>query len=93
MHMEKKFNWRTPVIAIDFDGCLCKDEFPDIGTPNWETIREANRLQNNGACLILWTCREGELLMRICNAMSGIFLTGRMVLILLALQQWPWQMP
>lgn len=71
MHMEKKFNWRTPVIAIDFDGCLCKDEFPDIGTPNWETIREANRLQNNGACLILWTCREGELLKAAIDACQG----------------------
>lgn len=54
------FDWRTPVIAIDFDGCLCKDEHPKIGLPNWEVINEAKRLQKDGACLILWTCRGGK---------------------------------
>ena len=23
-------------IAIDFDGCLCANAYPDIGAPNWE---------------------------------------------------------
>ena len=60
MHMEKQYNWRTPVIAIDFDGCLCKDSYPEVGTPNWDVINEAKRLQKSGACLILWTCRQGK---------------------------------
>ena len=25
-------------IAIDFDGCLCANAYPDIGAPNWEII-------------------------------------------------------
>lgn len=58
--MEKQRNWRTPVIAIDFDGCLCKEGYPEVGTPNWEVINEAKRLQQGGACLILWTCRQGK---------------------------------
>ncbi|MGN0706605.1 MAG: hypothetical protein ACI4JC_01215 [Faecalibacterium sp.] len=58
--MEKEFNWRTHVIAIDFDGCLCEDNYPEVGTPNWEVINEAKRIQNSGACLILWTCRAGK---------------------------------
>ena len=49
-------------IAIDFDGCLCSNEYPNIGTPNWDVIHEAIRAQAAGAGLILWTCREGSLL-------------------------------
>lgn len=57
---EKKFDWRTPVIAIDFDGCLCEDDYPEIGKPNEDVIEQAKRLQRDGACLILWTCRGGK---------------------------------
>ncbi len=49
-------------IAIDFDGCLCTDAFPNIGKPNWGVIEMAKRERANGAGLILWTCREGPLL-------------------------------
>lgn len=57
---EKKFDWRTPVIAIDFDGCLCEDDYPEIGKPNEDVLEQAKRLQRDGACLILWTCRGGK---------------------------------
>lgn len=53
---------RRKVIAIDFDGCLCKDAFPGIGEPNWEVINAAKQAQDEGAALILWTCREGAYL-------------------------------
>ena len=46
-------------IAIDFDGILCQNAYPDIGDPNWDTIHQALKEQSNGAKLILWTCREG----------------------------------
>lgn len=49
-------------IAIDFDGCLCSNAFPDIGAPNWVVITKAAKEQAAGAGLILWTCREGKLL-------------------------------
>ena len=49
-------------IAIDFDGTLCTNDYPNIGEPNWEIIAEAKMEQANGAELILWTCREGEML-------------------------------
>ena len=54
-------NWKR-AIAIDFDGTLCKNEYPDIGEPNWNVIYEALQEQKHGAGLILWTCREGNLL-------------------------------
>ena len=58
--MERKFDWRTRVIAVDFDGCLSISEYPEKPKPNWPVIREAIRLQKAGACLILWTSRTGE---------------------------------
>ena len=30
-------------IAIDFDGCLCANAYPDIGAPNWEIIVSGGR--------------------------------------------------
>ena len=49
-------------IAIDFDGCLCTESFPEIGEPNWPVIQRAKQEQQAGAGLILWTIREGQLL-------------------------------
>ena len=50
-------------IAIDFDGCLCSDDYPRIGKPNWKVIERAKQEQAQGAGLILWSCRAGELLL------------------------------
>lgn len=48
-------------IAIDFDGCLCENAYPEIGEPNTVIIARAlNEQQVYGAKLILWTCRVGE---------------------------------
>lgn len=50
------------VIAVDFDGCLCENRWPDIGEPRQQVINELAKQQADGAKLILWTCREGEAL-------------------------------
>lgn len=55
------------VIAIDFDGTLCEDDFPQIGEPKIHIIIAAQMEQDEGAKLILWTCREGRLLMEAQN--------------------------
>lgn len=57
--IERTLPW---AIAIDFDGCLCANAYPEIGAPNWSIIAAAKREQQMGAGLILWTCREGKLL-------------------------------
>lgn len=49
-------------IAVDFDGCLCEEAWPEIGAPHMDVINAAIAEQRNGAALILWTCRTGELL-------------------------------
>lgn len=53
---------KNKIIAVDFDGTLCVEEYPDIGPAKTEVIEYVKSLQKNGCRLILWTCREGELL-------------------------------
>ena len=50
------------VIAVDFDGTLFENAWPGIGAPRANVIAAALREQQNGAALILWTCRTGEAL-------------------------------
>ena len=51
------------VIAIDFDGTICTNKYPFIGDPNPDIINRAIFEQKRlGACLVLWTCRTGQLL-------------------------------
>lgn len=48
------------IIAVDFDGTLVEDAFPEIGRPierTWEMLRKA---QEAGAKIILWTSRNEQ---------------------------------
>lgn len=45
------------IIAVDFDGTLCKNNYPEIGEPNRELIEYLKQRQKDGAKLILWSCR------------------------------------
>lgn len=45
-------------IAVDFDGTLCENKFPDIGVPKPLVIEYIKRQQAEGAHIILHTCRE-----------------------------------
>ncbi len=48
------------IIAVDFDGTLCFDCYPEIGTPNLRLINILKDLREKGIRLILWTCRCGS---------------------------------
>lgn len=51
----------SKIIAVDFDGTLCENQWPDIGAPNHAVLRRLRRAKVlGGAKLILWTCRTGE---------------------------------
>lgn len=50
---------RHPIIAVDFDGTLCENEWPGIGAPKGGTIQALIAAQAAGARLILWTNRIG----------------------------------
>lgn len=49
------------IIAVDFDGTLCEDKFPEIGKPNLKLINRLIFLQKDTSVeLLLWTCRCGD---------------------------------
>ena len=50
------------IIAVDFDGTLCENKWPEIGTANEELIEYLRDRQKNGDKLILWTCRVDDML-------------------------------
>ncbi len=50
------------IIAVDFDGTLCENKWPEIGAPNKELIDYLLAQQANGDKIILWTCRTGKML-------------------------------
>lgn len=50
------------IIAVDFDGTLCKADWPEIGAPNLRLIDWLKERRRTGDKLILWTCRCGEML-------------------------------
>lgn len=52
----------SKVWAIDFDGTLVEDRWPEIGEPKEDMINHFRRLRKAGDRVILWTCREGKLL-------------------------------
>ena len=51
------------IIAVDFDGTLCEDCWPEIGAPNLKLIGELIYRRSIGDKLILWTCRSDIQLM------------------------------
>ena len=57
---------RKTIIAVDFDGTLCINEYPRIGAP-METMIDFLKLVHgrhdpNACKIVLWTCRTGGLL-------------------------------
>lgn len=48
------------IIAVDFDGTLCADKWPEIGEANEELIEHLQKRRSDGNKLILWTNRIGE---------------------------------
>lgn len=48
------------VFAVDFDGTLCEDRFPGIGSPNRDLLNYLIRRRRKDDKVILWTCRSGE---------------------------------
>lgn len=47
-------------IAVDFDGTIVENRFPEIGKPMLFAFESLKKLQAEGHRLILWTYRHGE---------------------------------
>ena len=50
------------IIAIDFDGTIVENRYPEIGHERPFAIDTMKMLQQDRHQLVLWTCREGQLL-------------------------------
>lgn len=50
------------VIAVDFDGTLCVSQWPEIGEENYGLIEWLKECRSKGDKVILFTCREDDLL-------------------------------
>ena len=50
------------IIAIDFDGTIVENRYPEIGHERPFAIETLKLLQQDRHRLVLWTCREGKLL-------------------------------
>jgi len=50
------------IYAVDFDGTICTNAWPEIGEPNVALIAFLKAEQAAGHTVILYTMREGELL-------------------------------
>lgn len=53
---------RDFIVAIDFDGTIVEDKFPEIGDPIPGAFETLQRMQDKGIRLVLWTCRKGKYL-------------------------------
>lgn len=45
-------------VAVDFDGTICANAFPEVGAPNRAVIAYVKRLAADGSKIILYTSRE-----------------------------------
>lgn len=59
----KEIKLESKIICVDYDGTLCEDKFPEIGNPKPKVIEWVINQRKIGHKLILWTCREGMLLL------------------------------
>ena len=48
----------SKIIAVDFDGTLCENKWPEAGQPNTTLINCLKLAQLKGDKIILWTCRS-----------------------------------
>ncbi|MDD6307715.1 MAG: hypothetical protein PUA75_12435 [Clostridiales bacterium] len=55
------------IIAVDFDGTLCIDSYPNIGFPNLPLIFLLKQMKAQDKKIILWTCRCGRYLAEAVN--------------------------
>ena len=55
------------IIAIDFDGTICRGQFPNIDGLQPYAKEIINRLHDDGHYIIIWTCRHDDDLLNAVN--------------------------
>lgn len=61
---------RKRIIAIDFDGTIFENAWPEVGTIREDAVEVIQALHENGNKIIIWTCRGGENLKDALNALE-----------------------
>lgn len=56
----KPSNRSKLIFAVDFDGTLCENKYPEIGEPKQEVINKCIELEKEGHRFILNTCRTDK---------------------------------
>jgi len=51
---------KNRIVLVDFDGTIVDHDFPEIGEAMPQAFEVMKKLQEVGALLVLWTCREDE---------------------------------
>lgn len=51
---------KSKIIAVDFDGTLCENKWPEIGLPHMDVIEYVKKRKADGDKLILWTNRVDD---------------------------------
>lgn len=60
----------SKTVAVDFDGTLVKDKWPNIGAENPYAVQSITLFRQLGYKIILLTCREGEKMTKAVNWMD-----------------------
>lgn len=55
------------IVAIDFDGTIVENQFPDIGKMLPDAVESINYLYGKGHKIIIWTSRDGNQLLDAIN--------------------------
>lgn len=58
MTTKEDFSNLPKIVAVDFDGTLVEDNFPDIGKPYTEMFETMIYLRHRGVKVVLWTSRN-----------------------------------
>lgn len=53
-------NEMPKIIAVDFDGTIVQNKWPEIGKINDFVVNKMRREKEEGTIIILWTCRTGR---------------------------------
>lgn len=51
-----------PILAVDFDGTLVENKFPEIGAIREPMFTAVRAYKEAGWRIILWSCRNGDML-------------------------------
>ena len=54
-----------PILAIDFDGTIVENKFPEIGRLKKDAKWVINKLKEAGCKIVIWTSRDGKYIPRL----------------------------